>query len=233
MAAFEEPDPAFRRESELLTALMGAAIAHELIQPLSALANYVKAAQRFLSGNPSSIQIQNARGAMEKAAEQTVRAGTIIRYLKDFVEKQEPEKTCEDVNHVIRGALTYGQAGRGHRNIQIGFDLAAHLPPVLIDRVQIQQLLLYLIKNIVDGVADSERVEISISSSLGPGQVEIQMRNNMGFSRQGHLLRAFAAPERGGLGIGLKICQSILDAQGGSIRISDEGRLFAIRLPPR
>lgn len=221
-------DRAFRKESELLTALMGAAIAHELIQPLAALTNYVKAAQRFLSGNPSSTHIENARAAMDKAAEQTVRAGTMIRYLRDFVEKQESEKAGEDINQVIRDAA----APRGdHDNVRIGLELAPSLPPIPIDRIQIQQLLVYLIRNAVDGVAETEPVEISISSALGPDHVTIQVRNTMGFARQGHLFRAFAAPERGGLGIGLKISRSILDGHGGTIRVLDEGRLFEIHLP--
>jgi len=217
---------------------MSAAIAHELNQPLTAVTNYVKAAQRFLSAEaPTPAQIRNARDAMEKAADQTIRAGTIIRYLRDFVEKRESEKVAENINQVIREAVALGLVGTAHSNIKVKLDLEPRIPRLVIDKIQIQQVLLNLIRNAVEAMAGMEKGEIHISSSVTADRyAEITIRDTgPGFLPEmtGKLFRAFATTKRDGLGIGLKICQSIIEAHGGSIRAlpAGPGASFRIRLP--
>ena len=217
---------------------MSAAIAHELNQPLTAVTNYVKAAQRFLSAEaPTPAQIKSARDAMEKAADQTIRAGTIIRYLRDFVEKRESEKVAENINQVIREAVALGLVGTAHSNIKVKLDLEPRIPRLVIDKIQIQQVLLNLIRNAVEAMAGMEKGEIHISSNVTADRyAEITIRDTgPGFLPEmaGKLFRAFATTKRDGLGIGLKICQSIVEAHGGSIRAlpAEPGASFRIRLP--
>ena len=217
---------------------MSAAIAHELNQPLTAVTNYVKAAQRFLSAEtPTTAQIRSARDAMEKAADQTIRAGTIIRYLRDFVEKRESEKVAENINQVIREAVALGLVGTAHSNIKVKLDLEPRTPRLIIDKIQIQQVLLNLIRNAIEAMARMEKGEIHISSSVTADRyAEIIIRDTgPGFHPEmaGKLFRAFATTKRDGLGIGLKICQSIVEAHGGSIRALPDGpgAGFRIRLP--
>jgi two-component system sensor kinase FixL len=216
---------------------MSAAIAHELNQPLTAVTNYVKAAQRFLSADkPSPAQIQSARDAVEKAADQTIRAGTIIRYLRDFVEKRESEKAAENINQVIREAVALGLVGTAHGNIKVKLDLESRIPRLVIDKIQIQQVLLNLIRNAVEAMAGANNGEIRISSATSDRYVEITIRDTgPGFLPEmaGKLFQAFATTKRDGLGIGLKICQSIVEAHGGSIKAlaGGPGATFQIRLP--
>jgi two-component system sensor kinase FixL len=216
---------------------MSAAIAHELNQPLTAVTNYVKAAQRFLSADkPSPGQLQSARDAVEKAADQTIRAGTIIRYLRDFVEKRESEKAPENINQVIREAVALGLVGTAHSNIKVKLDLEPRMPRLVIDKIQIQQVLLNLIRNAVEAMAGVDNGEIRISSITSDRYAEITIRDTgPGFLPEmaGKLFHAFATTKRDGLGIGLKICQSIVEAHGGSIKAlpSGPGAAFQIRLP--
>jgi two-component system sensor kinase FixL len=216
---------------------MSAAIAHELNQPLTAVTNYVKAAQRFLGADkPSPAQIRSARDAVEKAADQTIRAGTIIRYLRDFVEKRESEKAAENINQVIREAVALGLVGTAHSNIKVKLNLEPRIPRLVIDKIQIQQVFLNLIRNAAEAMAGAENGEIRISSVVAERFAEITIRDTgPGFlpKMAGKLFQAFVTTKRDGLGIGLKICQSIIEAHGGSIKAlpGGPGGAFQIRLP--
>lgn len=214
---------------------MSAAIAHELNQPLTAVTNYVRAAQRLLANRPlEQRQIDNASQAMARAAEQTIRAGTIIRYLRDFVEKRESERAAEDINEVIQEALALGLLGLRHNNVTVTTNLDADLPPLLLDRVQMQQVFLNLIRNAMEAMAGSAG-ELSISSARDGDHVEIVLRDTgPGFSPEvrGRLFQAFVTTKENGMGIGLKICQSTVESHGGVIQaLEGPGAAFRIRLP--
>jgi len=216
---------------------MSAAIAHELNQPLTAIANYAKAAQRLLQNeNPEPRQLQSAREAMEKAVTQTMRAGTIIRYLRDFVEKRESRKTSEDMNEVIREAVSLGMVGHGHSNVKLILALSPDLPRVPVDRVQIQQVLLNLVRNAIEAMAEVEMRELTISSEATAEALRITVRDTgPGFAPHvvSRLFQPFVTTKADGMGIGLKICQSIIEGHGGTIeaRQAEPGALFAIALP--
>jgi two-component system sensor kinase FixL len=217
---------------------MSAAIAHELNQPLAAIANYVKAAQRLLEPEiPTAQQLKTAREAVEKAAGQTIRAGTIIRYLREFMEKRDSERRLEDLNRVIREAVTLGTVGAHHGDVQVKLDLAAGIPPVSMDRVQIQQVLLNLIRNAMEAMAESGKRELSIASvHQADNFVAILVRDTgpgLSPAVREKLFQPFVTTKSQGMGIGLKICQSIVEAHGGIIRVLDEagGATFQIQLP--
>jgi two-component system sensor kinase FixL len=217
---------------------MSAAIAHELNQPLTAIANYAKAAQRLLQNeNPEPRQLQSAREAMEKAVTQTLRAGTIIRYLRDFVEKRESRKFPEDLNEVIREAVSLGTVGHNHSNVKLTLALDPILPKVAIDKVQIQQVLMNLVRNAIEAMAEVERRELTISSSLGEGGLRITVQDTgpgLAPHVAARLFQPFVTTKSDGMGIGLKICQSIIEGHGGTIvarAAGPPGATFVIHLP--
>ena len=216
---------------------MSAAIAHELNQPLTAVANYAKAAQRLLQNDNLELrQIHSAREAMEKAVTQTLRAGTIIRYLRDFVEKRESRKTPEDMNEVIREAVSLGMVGHSHSNVKLTLSLHPALPCVPVDKVQIQQVLLNLVRNAMEAMAEVDRRELLISSEIGEGALCITVRDSgPGLAPQvaARLFQPFVTTKADGMGIGLKICQSIIEGHGGTIAAQpgSPGATFVIHLP--
>ena len=216
---------------------MSAAIAHELNQPLTAVANYAKAAQRLLQNERlEPRQLQSAREAMEKAVAQTLRAGTIIRYLRDFVEKRESRKCPEDLNQVTREAVSLGMVGHSHSNVKLTLALDPTLPKVPVDKVQIQQVLLNLVRNAMEAMAEVETRELTISSGIGDGGVCITVQDSgPGFAPHiaARLFQPFVTTKPDGMGIGLKICQSIIESHGGTIaaRQGGTGAAFVIHLP--
>lgn len=117
---------------------MSAAIAHELNQPLTAMTNYAKAAERMLNADQVSPQLQrDLKDVMGKVAAQAMRAGTIIRYLRDFAEKRDHRKLPEDLNEAVREAMALGMVGRSYSNLRVMLELAPDLPCVTMDKVQI------------------------------------------------------------------------------------------------
>ncbi|MBV8592386.1 MAG: PAS domain S-box protein [Acetobacteraceae bacterium] len=216
---------------------MSAAIAHELNQPLTAIANYSKAAQRLLQNeNLEPRQLQSAREAMEKAVTQTLRAGTIIRYLRDFVEKRESRKALEDMNQVIREAVSLGMVGHSHSSVKLSLALHPNLPRIPMDKVQMQQVLLNLVRNAMEAMAAVEVRELAISSTLDAEGVCVSVRDSgPGLAPQvlSRLFQPFVTTKADGMGIGLKICQSIIEGHGGRIAARQEGggATFVIHLP--
>ena len=139
---------------------MASALAHELNQPLAALTNYLKGARRLLDqrGDEETVVI---RDALEKAAEQSLRAGEIIRRLRDFVGHGEAEKRVESIKKLVEEASALALVGAKERGVRVNFlfDGAADL--VLVDKVQIQQVLLNLMRNAMEAMEQSERREIA------------------------------------------------------------------------
>jgi two-component system sensor kinase FixL len=215
---------------------MSAAIAHELNQPLAAISNYVKAAQRLLENDPTEQKLKTAREAMEKASSQTLRAGTIIRYLRDYVEKRDSARSRENLNEVIREAVTLAMLGHKHRNIGLSLTLDPAIPPMVLDKVQIQQVLLNLVRNAVEAMTGIDHAELTISSIADAADATITVRDTgpgLPAEVAGRLFQPFVTTKEDGIGIGLKICQSIIEAHGGVIeaRNANPGAIFTVRLP--
>jgi two-component system sensor kinase FixL len=216
---------------------MSAAIAHEINQPLTAIANYAKAAQRLLEGDsPAPHKLQSAREAMDKVVAQTMRAGTIIRSLRDFVEKRESVRSLENLNDVIQEVVALGMLGDKRSNVKLSLTLDAAIAPASMDKAQIQQVLLNLVRNAIEAMAETERPELVISSAADACGARITVRDTgPGFDAQvaDRLFQPFVTTKGDGMGIGLKICQSIVEAHGGTIEAmnGDPGAIFVIRLP--
>jgi two-component system sensor kinase FixL len=216
---------------------MISALAHELNQPLTANINYTKAAQRTLA-SPGASQIARAQELMDKAAGQTTRAGQIIRRLRDFIEKREISRAEENLNKVVEEALALGLVGVADANVRARIDLRPDLPPVLVDKIQIQQVLINLIRNSVEAMQDVERRELTVmtaTSELGFAQVSV-LDTGPGLSEEvaSRLFQPFVTTKAKGMGIGLTISQTIIEAHGGRIWAAPNaggGAAFHFQLP--
>ncbi|TAN12558.1 MAG: PAS domain S-box protein, partial [Rhizobiaceae bacterium] len=167
-------------QNELLHALrltaMGqftSALAHELNQPLTAVMNYMNAARRSLGAaeDPATVRV---RELLEKAVDQTARAGQIIRRLRGFIEKKEPNRSLEDLNASVQEAVALGLVGAADRNVKVMVRLDPELPMFLFDRIQIQQVMVNLLQNAAEAMEEMDRREITIATTLSaPGAVEV------------------------------------------------------------
>src|SRR5262249_37207671 len=155
---------------------MSSAIAHELNQPLTASANYISAARRFLQRPDGAAQAQDA---MEQAAKQILRAGTTIRNLRDFIEKREGHRAPENLNKIIEQGIALAFVGMAHLNVKVRLDLDPTLPVLFVDKIQIQQVLMNLIRNAIEAMQDSDIRELAIATSRSGDQyVSVMVRDS-------------------------------------------------------
>ena len=216
---------------------MSAALAHELNQPLTAIVNYVSAAQRMLAQDPSPQKRASALEAMEKASAQTLRAGAIIQNLREFVEKREADKGREDLNVVVGEAIALGAVGAADAGVELKLALDPGALPVRINRIQIQQVLINLIRNGIEAMAKSPQRVMTLTTSREDDCAIVTVRDTgPGLPPEilARLFQPFVTTKEKGMGIGLNICQSITESHGGKIEVpvSDEGgAVFRISLP--
>ena len=222
-----------------LTAMgeMASTLAHELNQPLSAIANYMKGSRRILeeSNDDRSMLL---REAMDKAAEQAMRAGQIIRRLRDFVARGETDRQLESVPKLIEEASALALVGAKELGIWSRFEFDRRAESVLVDKVQIQQVLLNLIRNSIDAMSASNRRELLISSSLAPeDMIKIEVSDTgAGLSPEvaAQLFQPFFTTKPQGMGVGLSICKTIVESHGGQIGCRPNpngGAIFHFTLP--
>jgi two-component system, LuxR family, sensor kinase FixL len=222
-----------------LTAMgeMAAALAHELNQPLSAIASYMKGSRRLLE-RPTEKEIGQIRDAMDKAAEQALRAGQIIRRLRDFVSRGETERHVESVKKLIEEASALALVGTKEHGVRVAFRLDPHRDLVLVDKVQIQQILLNLIRNGIEAMEGSARKELVIASAPHERKfVEISVADTgSGIAPEiaSKLFQPFVTTKRQGMGVGLSISHSIVENHGGQMRAEPNtggGTVFRFTLP--
>lgn len=199
---------------------MASALAHELNQPLSAIANYMKGARRLLQDKVDDVSVK-ARDAIEKASHQSLRAGQIIRRLRDFVARGEIERRVESLRKTIEEASALSLVGARERGVHVRFAFDPAYDLVVIDRVQIQQVLLNLIRNAIEAMDHSERRELIVSTrSSSDDMVEISVADTgPGVSPDvaSQLFQPFITTKLTGLGVGLSISRSIVESHGGQI----------------
>lgn len=214
---------------------LSSALAHELNQPLTAIMNYVSAAKLRWSqagGNDKATSL------LDRAIAQTERAGAIIQRLRSFLEKREPHRIEEDLNAVLEEAIALGFVGSSNDGMTLSLDLATDLPAVHVDKVQIEQVMVNLLRNATEAMRDSARRELTISSyRTGPKLVEIAIADTgpgvPDFVAQ-QLFEPFVTTKETGMGVGLSICRTIVEAHGGQIWMvpnSPGGTIFKIQLP--
>jgi two-component system sensor kinase FixL len=222
-----------------LTAMgeMASALAHELNQPLSAIANYMKGSRRLLQEDTDQ-RATILRDAMDKAAEQALRAGEIIRRLRDFVARGESERRVEDVKKLVEEASALALVGAKDRGVHVRFDFDPAIDFVLADKVQVQQVLLNLIRNALEAMEETERRELVVSTAQAPDKlVAINVSDTgTGIAPEvnAQLFQPFITTKRHGMGVGLSISRTIIEAHGGTIvpRPNPEGgTVFCLTLP--
>ncbi|KYH00841.1 sensor protein FixL [Bradyrhizobium sp. DOA1] len=222
-----------------LTAMgeMASALAHELNQPLAAISNYMKGSRRLLAGSsdPNTSKIESA---LDRASEQTLRAGQIIRRLRDFVSRGESEKRVESLSKLIEEAGALGLAGAREQNVQLRFSLDPTADLVLADRVQIQQVLVNLFRNALEAMAQSPRHELVVANRrVADDMIEVEV-SDTGSGFQGdvipNLFQTFFTTKETGMGVGLSISRSIIEAHGGRMWAESNasgGATFRFTLP--
>ena len=199
---------------------MAAALAHELNQPLTAATNSFHAARRLLAKGGRE-KLSTVQEIMDEAAEQTLRAGEIIRRLRDFVTQRQTERRFEDVPGLIEEASALALTGSGALGIQLHYEFDPNAAKVFADRIQIQQVLINLIRNSMEAMATTGRRELRIATaSLAGGAIEIAVADSgIGLNKavSGQLFKPFVSTKRDGMGLGLLICRSIVEAHGGKL----------------
>jgi two-component system, LuxR family, sensor kinase FixL len=205
-----------------LTAMgeMASALAHELNQPLSAIANYLKGSRRLIEGRQDE-ESGTIRDAMDKAAEQALRAGQIIRRLRDFVARGESERRVENVKKLIEEASALALVGAKDQGIRTRFQFDPTVELVLADKVQIQQVLLNLMRNAIEAMEASDRRELVVSAAAGADDlITISVADSgsgIALDVTSQLFQPFVTTKRHGMGVGLSISRTIVEAHGGQI----------------
>ena len=216
---------------------MASALAHELNQPLAAISNYVKGSRRLLAGSldPNAAKIESA---LDRAAEQAIRAGQIIRRLRDFVSRGESEKRVESLSRLIEEAGALGLSGAREQGVLLRFNLDPEHGQVLVDRVQIQQVLVNLFRNALEAMAQAPRRELVVSNArLADETIEVVVSDTgSGFHEDvgRNLFQAFFTTKETGMGVGLSISRSIIEAHGGRMWAESNpsgGATFRFTLP--
>jgi len=217
---------------------MATGISHELNQPLTAIANYARAGARLLA--LPEPDVADVREALEQIAGQALRAGEIIRRLRNLVKNHVVQRELADINEVIAELGPITGADARANDVRVVLELAANLPPVKVDRIQIQQVLLNLIRNSIDalGAVEPERRSLVIRSGLTPtGDIVITVTDTGPGIEPAVLERLFmpfVTSKAEGTGLGLAISRTIAESHQGRLEhVPDApgGTTFAITLP--
>ena len=216
---------------------MASTLAHELNQPLSAIANYVQGCRRMLDKLDEEYA-NRMRGALDETAKQALRAGDIIRHLREFVTRGETDKGPEDINHLVEEAGALALVGSRERGIKSIFDFAADSNIVTADRVQIQQVLINLMRNAMEAMRDSPEKQLVVRiRQTSPDWLQVEIEDTgPGISDEvaPQLFQPFVTTKPNGMGIGLSISRRIIESHGGELTVARNaagGATFTFSLP--
>jgi two-component system sensor kinase FixL len=217
---------------------MAAGVAHELNQPLTAIANYAHACERLLS--QPQADLADLRGALRQITVQTTRAAEILRRLRSLARNQRAEHAPASINALVTELQELVQTDAIVHGVQLTVDLAADLPEVVVDPGQIQQAILNLVRNSLDALSGRSAGggHIAIRTALTPeGEVKLSVTDNgPGVSAQAmkRIFDPFFSTKENGTGLGLAITHTIARAHGGSVSYQPNvpsGACFYILLP--
>jgi signal transduction histidine kinase len=218
---------------------MSTAIAHEVNQPLVAIKNYAVAARGRLM-RTGGLSLAKVQELLDKIEEQASRAGDVLQSLRAMVRKHEPEAAETELGELIADTLKLMEMEGRNANIRIEAAISPELPPVLVDGIQIQQVVLNLARNAIEAIEEAgissgvikvavigtEKNEVAVSvSDCGPGIAPEDAK---------HIFDPFHSTKRGGLGVGLSISRAIIEAHGGRMSLAPNqggGCVFQFTLP--
>jgi two-component system, LuxR family, sensor kinase FixL len=216
---------------------MAAELAHELNQPLGAIVNFANGTLVRLRARGTDPDIENA---VAQIAAEGLRAGEVIRRIRDFVRQGDSHREPSDVNHLVRQAAHLVEADARGRGIPMRLVLDPDLPAIAVDRIQVEQLILNLLRNAIDAIVagphGDDEVLVQTARTADAG-VEVTVRDTgIGLSPEAapRMFDAFFTTKDGGLGMGLSISRSIVEAHGGRLWAAengDRGATFTFSLP--
>jgi two-component system sensor kinase FixL len=236
-----------RQHTDMITASrlatmgeMAAAMAHEINQPLAAIATYASAAERLLDLGPENIS--DVKNALASVKEQAHRAGEIIRKLRSFVKPEVASLEAKDLKTVIEEIRSLAELDARANNISMSIDVAGNLPEIIADGLQIQQVILNLIRNGIDAMLDcdpNDRVLELHGYISSPEEVRVDVidrGHGIPQSVRDSLFNPFFTTKSGGMGMGLAISQTIVKSHGGKLGFEDNpggGTTFYVTLPTK
>ncbi|MCL6684477.1 sensor histidine kinase [Sphingomonas alba] len=223
------------RVSEM--ASLASSLAHELNQPLTAIANYCEAA-RDLIPETSDPNLMLVREAVDEAAKETIRAGQIVHRLREFVRPGDADRRVESLARLVTEANALALVGSREHGIEVSVQLDPDADEVFVDRIQIQQVLTNLIRNAIDAMLDSPIRSLTIRSAPAPDDMVALSVEDTGSGIASdvadQLFRPFVTTKQTGMGIGLSICRTIIESHGGRIWFehkAEGGTAFHFTLP--
>lgn len=199
---------------------MASTLAHELNQPLTAAASYLNGARRLLDGGRAE-DLAMVRTAIDSSAEQALRAGQIIKRLREFVSKGESERQPENLRKLIEEASALALVGIKETGVRVSFDFDPAVEMVLVDRIQIQQVILNLIRNAIEAMQDSSLRELRVHTGSEDAQTALVRVTDTGSGIApeiaARLFEPFMTTKVSGMGVGLSISRTIVEAHGGRL----------------
>jgi two-component system, LuxR family, sensor kinase FixL len=217
---------------------MSSGIAHELNQPLCAIANYAQASERLLA--EPEPDIAEVRDALQAIADQALRAGEVIRHLRSLARPQQAQPKAMDINHLVMEITDLIQSDAKHNLVRYRFEAGLGLPRVCVDGAQIQQLVLNLVRNAIEALAvqPPESREVLVRTVRNSaGDVELTVSDHgpgISASIAPYLFTPFCTSKANGTGLGLAMSRTIANSHGGELdyhQNSPTGACFTLTLP--
>lgn len=214
---------------------MASTMAHELNQPLTAVTNYLEAGRHLIAAGAAPAE--RIADLMEKAVAQAQRAGEVIRQLRQFVSKGETERRTQNLNQLVEEALALGLVGARQLGVRVSLVLDQDLPSVIVDPVQIQQVIVNLVRNALEAMESVERRELTVVTRVTADEVEAAVADTgPGIAPElaDRLFQPFTTTKKSGMGLGLSICREIIEAHHGHLTAAPReggGTVFRLTLP--
>jgi two-component system, LuxR family, sensor kinase FixL len=220
-----------------LTAMgeMASSLAHELNQPLSAITSYLRGAATLLKAE--QVDTERVRDALDRSAVQTLRAGDIIKRLREFVAKGETQHAREEPAVLLEEAAALALVGAKEQGVRVSLRCDRELPDILVDKIQIQQVALNLVRNAIEAMETCPRRELVLSVARQGEFANFSVADSgTGLNPEiaEHLFQPFVTSKANGMGVGLSICRTIIEAHGGRISAGPNaggGTVFEFTLP--
>ncbi|KWV54639.1 PAS domain-containing sensor histidine kinase [Bradyrhizobium macuxiense] len=220
-----------------LTAMgeMASSIAHEINQPLSAITNYMRGAKTLMAAE--TFDTTRVRDALDRAGKQALRAGDIIKRLREFVAKGETQQSPENPVTLLEEAVALALLGAKEQGVRVAISSDRDIPSIVVDKIQIQQVVLNLVRNAIEAMASSARRELTVGVTKADGAAIFTIADTgpgISDAIADRLFQPFVTTKEHGMGVGLSICRTIVKSHGGNIEALPNpggGTVFQFTIP--